>query len=97
MDKLASFLSNDIVVKSSNISKLYPEMKERIIIQKENVLSYWKKLNQDHFFEMKFLTLEKKDRVITCEISILDGEKKMLAIFTINEYGKFVYMDITYH
>ena len=97
MDKLASFLSNDIIVNSPNISKLYPEMKDSIITKKENVLSYWKKLNRDHFFEMRFRTLEKKDKIITCEISILNGEKKMLAIFTINEYGKFVYMDITYH
>ena len=59
-------------------------------------MQYWRKLNADHFFKMKLIVLGKTDRLITVLIDIGDVESKLFATFTINEYGKFSRVEITY-
>jgi len=96
LDKMATYLSNDITVSSPNIQKLFPEEKESKLSKKENVMRYWRKLNDEHFFTMKLMVLNKSEKIIDCQIAVGDTTTRLHANFIMDEYGKFVDMDIEY-
>lgn len=96
MNKLSTYLSNEIKIFSPNIRLLYPENIESTLYKKDVVMDYWRMLNKDRFFKMKLVVLSKTDKIIQCEIDIDDPDRKLYATFTMDEYCKFTEMNVDY-
>ena len=96
MRRLASCLASNVVVKSPYIKKLFPANEESILQGKEAVMEYWRVLNRDYFFEMKYIDLKRRKDSLYCLVDIGSDEIQLHVVFRMNEYGKFSYMEMEY-
>ncbi len=102
LGKIVHFLTNDISVQSPNISRLYPENTNNIIVGKENVINYWKLLSETYgYFEVAQTSIQKRDNHVVTMNTIVGTGITIKETFKVNEYGKikeliYEYSDAAY-
>lgn len=101
MDNRVACLTEDVRIESPNISNVYPENTDNIIIGKNNVRAYWELLAEKKgTFKVKQLSVVKDDLKVTTRNKVIGSEIEIIETFTMNEYGKindlkYEYLDRT--
>jgi hypothetical protein len=89
LEKMTSFLTNDICLQSPNLSRFYPGSGGNTIVGKQNVVDYFKTLieTRGRFQVDQISIIKENDQVIT-KNKVVGKNIFIKEIFTINEYGK---------
>jgi len=101
MDHRVACLTEDVRIESPNISKVYPEITDNILIGKEQVRKYWELLAaKNGTFKVNQLSVVKDDMKVTTRNKVLGSDIEIIETFTMNEYGKinnlkYEYIDIS--
>lgn len=97
IEKLMTFLTDDVIVYSPKVSVVYPLNEENIIVGKENVKQYWSTLvTITGKFNVIPISIEKKDREVKTTDIIVETGQTIISRFTVNEYGKIDRLNFEY-
>lgn len=89
IDRRTNCLTNDVVLTSPNVSKVYPENLSNTICGKENIRVYWNQLAaQEGLFKVEQQSVSKEGMNVITLNKIIGSEIYIKETFTMNEYGK---------
>ena len=98
LEKLGSFLHKNVVVKSPQISKLFPENIDSELQGKDQVKAYWKRLfNEIGCLKVEQVSLNKKGRTVTTINKVLSHNTTIVEEFILDEYGYILDLKYTYY
>jgi hypothetical protein len=98
-EKMKSFFFQTIVFHSPTIGKFYPENKENTIVGNEGVIAFMKKFvmqASDFQFDKSATEFSKEGRTITMFGAFQNSGTQIKARYLLNEYGKFISVDVEY-
>jgi hypothetical protein len=90
-------LHKNVVVKSPQISKLFPENIDSELQGKDQVKAYWKRLfNEIGCLKVEQVSLNKKGRTVTTVNKVVAHNTTIIEEFILDEYGFILYLKYTY-
>lgn len=97
LEKLGSFLHKNVVVKSPQISKLFPENTDSELQGKDKVKEYWKRLFKEvGGLKVEQISLNKKGRTVTTVNKVVAHNTTIIEEFILDEYGFILDLKYTY-
>lgn len=97
LEKLGSFLHKNVVVRSPQISKLFPENTDSELQGKDKVKEYWKRLFEEvGGLKVEQISLNKKGRTVTTVNKVVAHNTTIIEEFILDEYGFILYLKYTY-
>lgn len=98
-EKLRSFLVPGVVIRSPFVLKILPQSDSDTIQGIDPVMNYFKSLSE-HAPQVRFnpdlKEFHKVNRTMRIQGELIDSGKPFQAEYQINEYGKFVRIELTY-
>lgn len=97
LEKLGSFLHKNVVVRSPQISKLFPENTDSELQGKDKVKEYWKRLFEEvGGLKVEQISLNKKGRTVTTVNKVVAHNTTIIEEFILDEYGFILDLKYTY-
>ena len=98
-DKLRSFLVSGVVIRSPFVLKIIPPADSDTIQGIDLVMNYFKLLSEQApqvRFNLELKEFHKENRTMRIQGELIESGKPFHAEYQINEYGKFVRIELTY-
>jgi hypothetical protein len=97
MEEMMRHLCPNVILKSPNVSQIYPDNVNNTLEGKEVVRTYWTALYQKNGpFKVRQLSFRKEGTQIFTENHILGTQMVISETFILNEYGKIKYLEYSY-
>ena len=98
MDEMMRHLCPNVILKSPNVSLIYPDNVNNTLEGKEVVRAYWMALYlKNGPFKVRQLSFRKEGTQIFTENHILGTQMVISETFILNEYGKIKFLEYSYH
>jgi len=98
LEKLGSFLHKNVVVRSPQISKLFPENTESELQGKDRVKEYWRSLfDEIGSLKVNQISLIKNGRTVTTINKVMSHNTTIVEEFILDEYGFILDLKYTYY
>jgi len=98
IDEMMRHICPNVILKSPNVSLIYPDNVSNTLEGKEVVRMYWKALKQKNGpFKVKQISFRKVGPQIFTENHILGTQMIITETFILNEYGKIKFLEYSYH
>ena len=97
LEKLKTFLHNDVYISSPQIAKIYPENTKSEIIGKDALMNYLIKLFKiQHKFKVTQISITIEDKIITT-VNLVEGTSiKIQEKIVLDSYGKIIELYYVY-
>ena len=97
IEAILSFISEHVILRSPNVSKVFPSINNNTIVGKENVRHYWEQLAQRNLnYKVIQTSVTKTDRTITTYNLAIKTNIVIREIFILDEYGKIIELNYEY-
>lgn len=97
IERLCGMMSENAILESPMIKKVYPEHTSLQIKGREEIRRYWIHLrNITGGFEVNQISVHKKDKEITTVNKIIGSDVVILETLNLNEYAKITYLKYEY-
>lgn len=97
LEQMQPYLKEDVLVRSPNISVIYPERVSGYIQGRETVISYWYQLIQlNGPMKLSIVDLQREGDTICLSLKINNTEKFLATTLMYNQYGKIIEFTFDY-